>query len=272
MSETNSHSLSSEKCVTAQSHSINLEKLKKRFKNIRFIIAVGSGKGGVGKTTLSSLLATGLKISGYSTGIFDLDFYGPNIHLFIENKQNLKPNLTGDGKIRPFNENSIKLISLGLLISEKEPIFMRGLLAGKLLLEFIEKTDWPPLDFLILDLPPGTGDIFLNMLEVFPLEGFILVTTAHNLAVADALKTLLILKEKNIPIFGIVENMADFFENKESLNKLLTEQKLKLLYQIPLLKSMAKINSLKDFERLGELRKTAEELAEKVLDLVFRIK
>lgn len=237
-------------------------------KDIRFVLAVGSGKGGVGKTTVSAILGLALSKAGYLVGIFDLDFYGPNINLALG--INKKP-VIESGKIKPISANNIKILSLALMISEKEPIFMRGLMASKLLQELLQKVEWGPLDFLILDLPPGTGDIFLTTLDLFNLEGFILVTTPHKLAISDAKRTVTILKENKIPILGVVKNMADFFEDETAFQSFLTEQKLNTLFEIPLLKELSKTENLIEvFENL-EKQKFLETVAERVLEKIFRI-
>jgi ATP-binding protein involved in chromosome partitioning len=252
------------------------EKLKKErkkhtgIKDVRFVLAVGSGKGGVGKTTVSALLGLALKEAGYSVGIFDLDFYGPNINLVLGIK-NKKP-LIEFGKIKPvLGAENIKVLSLALMISEKDPIFMRGLMASKLLQELLEKVEWGPLDFLILDLPPGTGDIFLTMLDLFNPEGFILVTTSHKLAISDAKRTVVILKEMEVPILGVIKNMAGFFENEEVFNNFLQEQHLSLIFEVPVFKELATVENLQEVVALPERKNLLNELADKVLDRVFRI-
>jgi len=237
-------------------------------KDIRFILAVGSGKGGVGKTTVSAILSFALSKTGYSVGIFDLDFYGPNINLVLG--LNKKP-IIEFGKIKPVSSNNIKVMSLALIISEKEPVFMRGLMASKLLQELLQKVEWGPLDFLILDLPPGTGDIFLTMLDFFNPEGFILVTTPHKLAISDAKRTIAILKENNMPILGVVKNMSDFFEDETAFQQFLNEQKLNVLFEIPVLKELSKTENLLEVFKLPEKQKFLEDIAEKILDKIFRI-
>jgi ATP-binding protein involved in chromosome partitioning len=238
-------------------------------KDIRFVLAVGSGKGGVGKTTVSAILALALKKAGYLVGAFDLDFYGPNLHLVLG--VNKKP-MIEFGKIKPVSSDNIKILSLALMIAEKEPIFMRGLMASKLLQELLQKVEWGPLDFLILDLPPGTGDIFLTMLDFFNPEGFILITTPHKLALSDAKRTLSILREKMVPILGVVKNMADFFEDETSFQDFLNEQKLNVLFEIPVLKELSKTENLTEIFESSEKQKFLETIAERVLDKVFRIK
>ncbi len=257
-------------CPTAES--FLKEELKKHsgLKDVRFVLAIGSGKGGVGKTTVSALLGLALRDAGYSVGIFDLDFYGPNINLVLGIK-NKKP-IIEFGKIKPvLGAENIKLVSLALMVSEKEPIFMRGLLATKLLQELVQKVEWGPLDFLILDLPPGTGDIFLTMLDIFVPEGFILVTTSHKLALADAKRTVAILKENKIPVLGVIKNMADFFEDEGSFNQFLEEQRLSLLFELPVLKELSYKENLQEVVALPERQNLLKDLGDKILDKVFRI-
>lgn len=261
-----------ENCQFIQ-HQNFVKKFRKHtgLRDIRFTIAVGSGKGGVGKTTVSAIIALALREGGYSVGVFDLDFYGPNTSLVLGVKDK-KPSVEID-RIKPVvGPEKIKILSLSLMISEREPIFMRGLMASKLLQELVGKVEWGPLDFLILDLPPGTGDIFLTMLDLFTPEGFILVTTCHKLALADAARTLAILKEKEVPILGVVKNMAKLFKDEQSFDEFLEKVRLPLLFEIPFL------NELSDRENLAEIFLSSEQMEflktveEKILGQIFRIK
>ncbi len=252
----------------------SLKEFQKEFKkhtglkDVRFVIAVGSGKGGVGKTTVSAIISLALKREGYSVGIFDLDFYGPNASLVFGIKD--QPPFVEFGEIKPVVAEGIKIMSIALMVPEKEPIFMRGLLASKLLQELVKKVKWGPLDFLILDLPPGTGDIFLTMLDVLVPDGFILVATPHQLAISDAKRTLRILKENKVPILGVVKNMADFFGTTSSFEEFLKEEKLPLLFEVPVLKEFAEVESLPEVFQ-EEKEPLLTKVAEKILEKVFRI-
>jgi len=259
-----------EPCPTAEKFREKHRKKHTGIKDVRFVLAVGSGKGGVGKTTVSALIAMALEKAGYNVGIFDLDFYGPNINLALGLKD--KKPIIEFGEIKPVvADQNIRVLSLALMISEKEPIFMRGLMASKLLQELLQKVKWGPLDFLILDLPPGTGDIFLSMVDLFSPDGFILVTTSHKMAIADAKRTAVILKEMEVPLLGVVKNMAGFFENEDAFENFLKEQRLKLLFEVPMFKELSTVESLTELFKDNSRVEFLENIADKVLDVVFRV-
>lgn len=250
-----------------------LKEFKKHtgLRDVRFTLAVGSGKGGVGKTTISAIIGLALKEAGYSVGIFDLDFYGPNTNLVLGIKD--KKPVVEFGKIKPvIGPKGIKILSLALMISESEPIFMRGLMASKFLQELLGKVEWGPLDFLILDLPPGTGDVFLTVLDLFALDGFILVTTSHKLSLADAKRTLVILKEKRVPVLGIVKNMDKLFEDEKSFYEFVEKMKLPLLFELPFLQELSFCDSLAEVFLLPEKRDILKTVEEKILAQIFRFR
>ncbi|BAU23773.1 hypothetical protein THC_1407 [Caldimicrobium thiodismutans] len=238
-------------------------------KEVRFILAVGSGKGGVGKTTLSVLLALALKGEGFSVGLFDLDFYGPNSALLLS-PEKVQP-ATDVGGYKPVSLEGIKVMSLSFLITEKEPIFMRGLMAGKLLQELTQRVLWGPLDFLILDLPPGTGDIFLTMLDLYSPDGFILITTPHKLALADSLRTATILKEKKIPLLGVVKNMSDLFGKEDSFEAFLKEIKAPLLFELPFLKELTEKETISEIVDTPWGNRELKILSQNLLKRIFRV-
>jgi len=231
-----------ESCVSLPEALLKKFRTHSPLRKIRFILAVGSGKGGVGKTTVSSLLALALKEEGFSVGIYDLDFYDPNSALLL-GAEGVFPVREAEGYKAALVEG-IKIMSLFFMVSEKEPIFMRGLMAAKLFQELTQRVLWGPLDFLILDLPPGTGDIFLTALDLFSPDGFILVTTPHKLSLADSLRTVSILKEKMVPLLGIVKNMANLFGKEEHFQKFLAEVKAPLLLELPFLEELSEKESV----------------------------
>lgn len=238
-------------------------------RDIRFILGIGSGKGGVGKSTICAMLSLALKKEAYLVGVWDLDFYGPNTAILLGAEKE-KP-LIEFGKIKPVVVEGIKILSLALFVSEREGIFMRGPMASSLIKELIEKTYWGPLDFLILDLPPGTGDIFLTVLDLIPLDGFILVTTAHKLALSDTKRTLSLLKERKIPLLGIIQNMSNLWEGKKEWEAFLSEEKLPLLLSIPFIKSFSEDDHLKNWSNSLEAKKIFSSLSSKILEKIFRI-
>ncbi len=238
-------------------------------KEVRFILAVGSGKGGVGKSTLCAMLSLALRETGYYVGIFDLDFYGPNVGILLGVEKE-RP-LIEFGKIKPVITEGIKILSLAPFVSEKEGIFMRGPMAQSLVRELAEKTEWGPLDFLILDLPPGTGDIFLTVLDLIPLDGFILVTTAHKLALSDTKRTYNLLKENKVPVLGIIKNMKNLWKEGEEWEAFLNEEKLNCLLEIPFLKSFSEKENLKNLTEVLEVKEILKTLSNKILEKVFRI-
>jgi len=250
------------------------EGLLKSFRNhsplreTRFILAVGSGKGGVGKTTLSVLLSLSLKEEGFSVGLYDLDFYGPNSALLL-GAEGVFPVREATG-YKPALVEGIKVMSLSFMVSEREPIFMRGLMAAKLLQELTQRVLWGPLDFLILDLPPGTGDIFLTMLDLFSPDGFILVTTPHKLSLADSQRSVSILKEKKIPLLGVVKNMAHLFGKEEAFREFLEEIKAPLLFELPFIEELSEKETILEVFQEESKRELLQNLGKGLLKRVFR--
>ncbi|MES0490459.1 MAG: Mrp/NBP35 family ATP-binding protein [Leptospirales bacterium] len=177
--------------------------------SIKKIIAVGSGKGGVGKSTVSINLAASLAAKGYKVGLLDADLYGPSIGQMagFTGKTDLPVTET---KIKPPEKYGMKMISFSMLIERAQAVVWRGPMLGKALEQLIFDIDWGRLDYLIIDLPPGTGDIQLSMAQLVEVDGFVIVTTPQNVALHDAERAADMLKKVNIPILGIVENMSEF--------------------------------------------------------------
>ncbi|MEJ2004793.1 MAG: Mrp/NBP35 family ATP-binding protein [Cyclobacteriaceae bacterium] len=182
--------------------------------DVKNIIAVASGKGGVGKSTVSANLAVALARQGASVGLIDADIFGPSIPMMFncEHEQPGVRQVDGKNMIMPLEQYGVKLISIGFLAPADNAVVWRGPMASSALRQFISDTDWGPLDYLLIDLPPGTSDIHLTMVQTVPVTGAIIVTTPQKVALADAKKGLQMFKQPqiNVPVLGIVENMAYF--------------------------------------------------------------
>jgi ATP-binding protein involved in chromosome partitioning len=175
---------------------------------VRNTIAVGSGKGGVGKSTVAVNLALALAQEGARVGLLDADVYGPNVPLMMGT--NAKPQPAENDKITPIEAYGVKLISMGFFIDQDSPVIWRGPMLSKLLTQFMYDVHWGELDYLIMDMPPGTGDIQLTTAQSLPLTGALIVSTPQDVALLDAGKALMMFKKLNVPVLGIVENMSTF--------------------------------------------------------------
>lgn len=183
--------------------------------NIRNIIVVASGKGGVGKSTVSTNLALGLAKSGARVGLIDADIYGPSIPIMF-GLETARPNATqtpeGKTRIEPIEKYGIKLLSIGFFTDPNQPIPWRGPMASNAIKQLFNDADWGELDYLVVDLPPGTGDIHITLTQTYPVAGAVIVTTPQNVALSDAKKGIgmFLMEAINVPILGIVENMSYF--------------------------------------------------------------
>ncbi|MBK8945525.1 MAG: Mrp/NBP35 family ATP-binding protein [Ignavibacteriae bacterium] len=179
--------------------------------NVKYTIAVASGKGGVGKSTVSVNLALALAKLGAKVGLLDADIYGPSIPLMmgITGKPKIFQS-EGNNKMIPLENYGIKLMSIGFLIDDDNPVIWRGPMASGALKQFMSDVDWGELDYLIYDLPPGTGDIQLTLVQTIPLTGAIIVTTPQEVSLIDAKKGLKMFEKVNVPVYGIIENMSYF--------------------------------------------------------------
>ena len=190
---------------------------------VKNIIAVASGKGGVGKSTVSVNLAIGLAQEGARVGLLDADIYGPSIPIMLglTDERPLMTDVDGKNMIVPITKFGIKVMSIGLLIDEKQAVIWRGPMASSAIKQFITDVYWEELDYLIIDLPPGTGDVHLTMVQTVPVTGALIVSTPQPVAAADARKAIMMLKQPqiNVPILGIVENMAYFTPRELPDNK-----------------------------------------------------
>lgn len=185
---------------------------KKPVPGVGKIIAIGSGKGGVGKSTFTANLALTLAKQGKKVGIIDADIYGPSLPM-IFGKRDEKPRSNSERKIIPVESFGIKFMSFGFFINENDPVIWRGPMLGGVLNQFLFDVDWHGLDYLLIDLPPGTGDIQLSMIQNAHVDGAIVISTPQDIALLDAKKGAEMFKKLNLPIIGMVENMSSFICN-----------------------------------------------------------
>jgi ATP-binding protein involved in chromosome partitioning len=185
---------------------------KKPVPGVKKIIAIGSGKGGVGKSTFTANLALALSRLGHKVGIIDADIYGPSLPM-IFGKRDEKPRSTPERKIIPVEAHGIKFMSFGFFINEQDPVIWRGPMLGGVINQFLFDVDWSDTDYLLIDLPPGTGDIQLSMVQNTQVDGTIIISTPQDIALLDAKKGLEMFRKLNLPIIGMVENMASFICN-----------------------------------------------------------
>ncbi|MDD4490168.1 MAG: Mrp/NBP35 family ATP-binding protein [Paludibacter sp.] len=183
--------------------------------DISKIILVSSGKGGVGKSTVAAGLALSLALEGYSVGLLDADIFGPSVPTLFRLTDDIRPEVEEvDGKhmMIPFERSGIKIMSIGFFFDEKQPVIWRGPMVSNALKQLLTQTSWGKLDYLIIDTPPGTGDVMITLLQQFEVSGAVVVTTPQLVALADVQKTISMLQDKNIGtrVLGIVENMSWF--------------------------------------------------------------
>ena len=172
---------------------------------VKNLIAVGSGKGGVGKTTVAVNLAVGLASLGYRAGLMDADVYGPNVPLMMG--VNRTPMAYGE-RIQPLDQYGVKLMSIGFLNPGDKPLIWRGPMLHSVIQQFLRGVDWGELDILVIDLPPGTGDVQLSLIQTAPITGAIVVTTPSDVSLEDARKAIFMFHQVKVPILGLVENMS----------------------------------------------------------------
>ena len=179
-----------------------------RIEGIRHVIAVASGKGGVGKSTVAANLAVALERTEARVGLCDCDIYGPSISLMFGTRD--RPTATEENKIIPIEQYNLKLMSMGFLLDDTSPAVLRGPMVTRYTQQFLRQVEWGELDYLILDLPPGTGDIQLTIVQTVALAGAIIVTTPQEVALIDARKASTMFEKVNVPVLGLIENMSYF--------------------------------------------------------------
>jgi ATP-binding protein involved in chromosome partitioning len=175
---------------------------------VRHVIAIASGKGGVGKSTVAANLAIALQQSGAHVGLCDCDLYGPSIGLMFGSNE--RPMATEENRILPIERHGLRLMSMGFLLDDASPAILRGPMVTKYTQQFLRQVEWGELDYLVLDLPPGTGDIQLTIVQTVALAGAVIVTTPQEVALIDARKASTMFQKVNVPVLGLIENMSYF--------------------------------------------------------------
>ena len=225
----------------------------KAIPGIKNIIAVASGKGGVGKSTVTANLAVSLAKMGFSVGVLDADIYGPSMPIMfdVENEKPISVEVDGKSKMKPIESYEVKMLSIGFFTSPSQAVIWRGPMASKALNQMIFDANWGELDFMLIDLPPGTGDIHLSIMQSLPVTGAVVVSTPQAVALADARKgvAMFLSDAINVPVLGIIENMAYFTpeelpENryyifgKEGARNLATDLNVPFLGEVPIVQSI----------------------------------
>lgn len=220
--------------------------VKKRIPNVKKIIAISSAKGGVGKSTIAANIAVELG-KNFNVGLLDADIYGPSIPQLFGVKE--KPT-TDDGKrLNPIIKFNVYLMSIGFLVDEKSPMVWRGPMVISAIKTFVNNVNWSSLDYLIIDMPPGTGDALITFSQELEIDGAIIVTTPQKLSVNDAMRGIKMFKKTNVPILGVIENMSYLIDENNSKKFIFSKgggemisknQNIKLLGQIPIHESISK--------------------------------
>lgn len=255
---------------------------------IQNIVAVASGKGGVGKSTVTANLAVTLAKMGFKVGVLDADIYGPSIPIMfdVENERPLAVNINGKSKMKPIENYGVKVLSIGFFTQPNQAVVWRGPMAAKALNQMIFDAHWGELDFMLIDLPPGTGDIHLSIMQSLPITGAVVVSTPQNVALADAKKGVAMFQQESIsvPVLGIIENMAYFTpeelpENKyyifgkEGAKNLAEDLQVPFLGEIPLVQSIREAGDVgrpAALQTATALEQAFEKLTQNVVQEVVR--
>lgn len=260
----------------------------KAIPGIKNIVAVASGKGGVGKSTVTANIAVTLSKMGFKVGILDADIYGPSAPIMFDvvSERPLSVNVDGKSKMKPVENYGVQILSIGFFTKPDQAVIWRGPMAAKALNQMIFDAAWGELDFLLLDLPPGTGDIHLSIMQSLPITGAVVVSTPQTVALADAKKGVAMFQQDsiNVPVLGIVENMAYFTPEelpdnkyyifgKEGAKHLAQDLDVRLLGEIPLVQSIREAGDVGRPAALQEgtpLEKAFEELTKNVVEETVR--
>lgn len=255
---------------------------------IQNIVAVASGKGGVGKSTVTANLAVTLSKMGFKVGILDADIYGPSVPIMfdVENERPLAVTIDGKSKMKPVENYGVKILSIGFFTQPNQAVVWRGPMAAKALNQMIFDAHWGELDFMLIDLPPGTGDIHLSIMQSLPITGAVIVSTPQNVALADAKKGVAMFQQEsiNVPVLGIIENMAYFTPDelpnnkyyifgKEGAKNLADDLNVPFLGELPLIQSIREAGDLgrpAAMQTATELEKAFEKITQNVVTEVVR--
>ena len=255
---------------------------------IQNIVAIASGKGGVGKSTVTANLAVTLAKMGFKVGVLDADIYGPSIPIMfdVEAEKPLAVNIDGKSKMKPVENYGVKILSIGFFTQPDQAVVWRGPMAAKALNQMIFDAHWGELDFMLIDLPPGTGDIHLSIMQSLPITGAVVVSTPQNVALADAKKGVAMFQQEsiNVPVLGIIENMAYFTPaelpdnkyfifGKEGAKNLAEDLKVPFLGELPLVQSIREAGDVgrpAALQTATPLEQAFEEITRNVVQEVVR--
>ena len=248
-------------------------RIPETLRKVKNIVGVFSAKGGVGKSAVALQLAISLKNKGYKVGLVDADIYGPSQAVLL-NSEPGELKITDNKIIEPLDKEGIAFMSMGLISNEKMPVIWRGPMVSGAVMQLLSQSNWGELDYLIIDTPPGTGDVQLTLLQKIPLTGTVIVTTPQNVSVSDCRKGIEMINKLSIPILGLIENMS-WFQPNDSEKKyflfgedggkdLAAEYNIDLLAQLPLIEK----ENNKELHDLDQIRAPFEIVTDKIIELV----
>lgn len=247
---------------------------------VKKVIAVGSGKGGVGKSTVAVNLALGLRDQGLKVALLDADIYGPSIPRML-GVLNQKPEVSPENKLIPIQRHDLKIMSIGFLVDEDSAVVWRGPMLFKAINQFLYDVDWQDTDALIVDLPPGTGDVQLSLAQKVPIDGGVIVSTPQNISLIDAKKALDMMERLSIPVLGLVENMSYLEKNGEKiqlfpkgdLDRFLEGKQMTKLTEMPFYPELGQAGEtglpLQNFSKDHPAHKAFADLAQKIKNQLF---
>tara|TARA_Y100001970_G_scaffold199507_1_gene242673 strand:- start:3547 stop:4374 length:828 start_codon:yes stop_codon:yes gene_type:complete len=252
-------------------------RIPETLRKVKNIVGVFSAKGGVGKSAIALQLAISLKEKGFKVGLVDADIYGPSQAIML-NSEPGELKVTDNKIIEPLNKQGISFISMGLISNEKMPVIWRGPMVSGAVMQLLSQTNWGELDYLIIDTPPGTGDVQLTLLQKIPLTGTIIVTTPQDVSISDCRKGIEMIKKLSIPILGLIENMSwfqpvdskkkYFLFGKDGGKELAAEYKLDLLLQLPLIEKIDE----QEFHGSDQIIESFRTPTDKIIKLLKQIK